>query len=122
MKPVLLVIAGPNGSGKTTVTGRLRRDHWSDGVEYLNPDEVALERFGDWNSPSTFRKAVPVHALVEWPLLTQSGHREALQDAKVRRFPRVHAVGLGGRDAPPGGWSNFHGISTFARVCLGAFR
>lgn len=51
MKPVLLVIAGPNGSGKTTVTGRLRRDHWSEGVEYLNPDDVARERFGDWNSP-----------------------------------------------------------------------
>lgn len=32
MKPVLIVIAGPNGSGKTTVTERIRRDHWSDGV------------------------------------------------------------------------------------------
>lgn len=51
MKPVLLVIAGPNGSGKTTVTARLRTDHWSQGVEYLNPDEVARDRFGDWNSP-----------------------------------------------------------------------
>lgn len=51
MKPVLLVIAGPNGAGKTTVTTRLRTDHWSEGVEYLNPDEVARDRFGDWNSP-----------------------------------------------------------------------
>lgn len=51
MKPVLLVIAGPNGAGKTTVTTRLRQDHWSDGVEYLNPDEIARDRFGDWNSP-----------------------------------------------------------------------
>jgi predicted ABC-type ATPase len=41
MKPVLLVIAGPNGSGKTTVTVRLRTDRWSEGVEYLNPDGVA---------------------------------------------------------------------------------
>jgi predicted ABC-type ATPase len=46
----LLVIAGPNGSGKTTVTVSLRRDRWSTGVEYLNPDEVAQQRFGDWNS------------------------------------------------------------------------
>ncbi len=36
MRPVLLVIAGPNGSGKTTVTERLRADHWSEGVENLN--------------------------------------------------------------------------------------
>ena len=50
MKPVLLVIAGPNGSGKTTVTVRLRQERWSDGVEYLNPDDIARDRFGDWNS------------------------------------------------------------------------
>ena len=46
IKPPLLVIAGPNGAGKTTVTVELRRDRWSDGVEYLNPDDVAQERFG----------------------------------------------------------------------------
>ncbi len=51
MKPALLVIAGPNGAGKTTVTVRLRADHWSEGVEYLNPDDVARDRFGDWNAP-----------------------------------------------------------------------
>ena len=47
MRPTLLVIAGPNGSGKTTVTVRLRAEHWSHGVEYLNPDDVARDRFGD---------------------------------------------------------------------------
>jgi predicted ABC-type ATPase len=51
MRPALLVIAGPNGAGKTTITGRLRQERWSDGVEYLNPDEVARDRFGDWNAP-----------------------------------------------------------------------
>ena len=49
MKPALLVIAGPNGAGKTTVTTRLREEHWSEGVEYLNADDVARDRFGDWN-------------------------------------------------------------------------
>src|SRR6201991_3601429 len=51
VKPVLLVIAGPNGAGKTTVTVKLRAEKWSDDVEYLNPDDVARDRFGDWNSP-----------------------------------------------------------------------
>jgi predicted ABC-type ATPase len=57
MKPVLLVIAGPNGSGKTTVTARLREDKWSEGVEYINPDEIAQDRFGDWNSEIAIRRA-----------------------------------------------------------------
>jgi predicted ABC-type ATPase len=53
----LLVIAGPNGAGKTTITSRLRQDHWSEGVEYLNPDEVARDRFGDWSSPEAVLSA-----------------------------------------------------------------
>jgi predicted ABC-type ATPase len=57
VKPALLVIAGPNGSGKTTITEHLRAEKWSEGVEYLNPDEVARDRFGDWNSPSAIAKA-----------------------------------------------------------------
>jgi len=57
LKPVLLVVAGPNGAGKTTVTSRLRAERWSEGVEYLNPDEVARDRFGDWNSPEAILKA-----------------------------------------------------------------
>jgi predicted ABC-type ATPase len=57
MRPVLLAIAGPNGSGKTTVTARLRQDRWSDDVEYLNPDEIARDMFGDWNSPEAVLQA-----------------------------------------------------------------
>lgn len=56
-RPVLLVIAGPNGSGKTTVTAQLRKHSWSDGVDYINPDEIARDRFGDWNSPDAVKKA-----------------------------------------------------------------
>jgi len=51
------VIAGPNGAGKTTVTTQLRQDRWSDDVEYLNPDEIAQERFGDWNAPEAVLSA-----------------------------------------------------------------
>jgi predicted ABC-type ATPase len=57
LKPVLLVVAGPNGSGKTTVTVRLKQDHWSENVEYLNPDDVAQEKFGGWNSREAVFKA-----------------------------------------------------------------
>lgn len=57
MKPVLIVIGGPNGAGKTTVTKRLRADHWSDGVTYVNPDEIAQERFDGWNDLQSIRKA-----------------------------------------------------------------
>jgi predicted ABC-type ATPase len=57
VKPALLVIAGPNGAGKTTVTARLRVERWSEGVEYLNADDVARDRFGDWNSPTAVLEA-----------------------------------------------------------------
>lgn len=57
MKPVLLLIAGPNGAGKTTITVRLRQERWSSGVEYLNPDDIARDRFGDWNSPESTLQA-----------------------------------------------------------------
>ncbi|MDE5612683.1 MAG: zeta toxin family protein [Odoribacter sp.] len=49
-KPELIVIAGPNGSGKTSVTQKFLHHEWADGTVYINPDEVAKERFGDWNS------------------------------------------------------------------------
>jgi predicted ABC-type ATPase len=57
VNPALLVIAGPNGSGKTTLTARLRQDLWSESVEYLNPDDIAKDRFGDWNSPEAVLQA-----------------------------------------------------------------
>ena len=57
MRPALLVICGPNGAGKTTITAKLRAERWSEGVEYLNPDEIARDRFGDWNSPDAVMRA-----------------------------------------------------------------
>src|SRR5690349_16284794 len=58
MKPVLLVVAGPNGAGKTTITKRLRTEsRWSEGAEYINPDDIALERFGNWNSLDAVKQA-----------------------------------------------------------------
>lgn len=55
--PVLIVIAGPNGSGKTTITSRILKHEWLEGAVYINPDNVAQERFGDWNSPEAVMQA-----------------------------------------------------------------
>lgn len=58
VRPKLIVIAGPNGSGKTTFTNQVLRHDWSDGCTFINPDEIAKEEFGDWNSPAAVKKAV----------------------------------------------------------------
>ena len=57
-KPVLIVIAGPNGSGKTSVTSKILHHEWMEDSVYINPDIVAQERFGDWNSADAIKKAV----------------------------------------------------------------
>ena len=57
-KPVLIVIAGPNGSGKTTITSKILRHEWMEDAVYVNPDQVAQERFGDWNSKEAVMQAV----------------------------------------------------------------
>jgi predicted ABC-type ATPase len=80
LKPVLLVVAGPNGAGKTTVTARLRAERWSEGVEYLNPDEIARDRFGDWNSPDAILKAA------EW---TKRRREELLAQGAAIAFETV---------------------------------
>lgn len=49
-RPELIVIAGPNGSGKTSVTQKFLHHEWADGVTYINPDQIAKDLFGDWNS------------------------------------------------------------------------
>ena len=57
-RPVLIVIAGPNGSGKTTITSKILKHEWLEGAVYINPDNVAQERFGDWNSPEAVMSVV----------------------------------------------------------------
>lgn len=53
----MIVIAGPNGSGKTTVTQQFLHHEWSEGITYINPDQVAKDIFGDWNSREAVLKA-----------------------------------------------------------------
>jgi predicted ABC-type ATPase len=57
-KPVLIVIAGPNGSGKTTVTEQILRHEWLEDAIYINPDIIAQEMFGDWNSVEAVSESI----------------------------------------------------------------
>ena len=57
LKPRLIVVAGPNGSGKTSITEQLLRHEWMGGCEYVNPDYIARDEFGDWNEPEAVSKA-----------------------------------------------------------------
>lgn len=56
-RPTLCIVAGPNGSGKTTTTVQLLASEWSADSQYINPDNIAQEVFGDWNSPEAVMKA-----------------------------------------------------------------
>ena len=56
-RPTLCVVAGPNGSGKTTTTIQLLNNEWAADSLYINPDNIAQEMFGDWNSPEAVLKA-----------------------------------------------------------------
>jgi predicted ABC-type ATPase len=58
-RPRLLVVAGSNGAGKTTITERGLAHEWFGGCEYVNPDLVAQE-LGDWNDPETVLRAARI--------------------------------------------------------------
>ena len=55
--PEMIIIAGPNGSGKTSVTQKFLHHEWAENILYINPDEVANNKFGDWNSVEAILKA-----------------------------------------------------------------
>lgn len=57
-RPVLIVIAGPNGSGKTSITSKILNHEWLEDAIYINPDIIAQERFGDWNSVEAVRQSI----------------------------------------------------------------
>src|ERR1700722_13440254 len=57
MNPRLLFVAGPNGSGKTTITSRIVAHDWAKDVLYINPDEIAQKDFQGWNDDKSVLKA-----------------------------------------------------------------
>lgn len=64
LKPRLIVVAGPNGAGKTSITEQLLRHEWMGDCEYVNPDYIARDEFGDWNASDTIIKAAILAAEV----------------------------------------------------------
>jgi len=68
-KPILIVIAGPNGSGKTTITQQILDHKWVEDCMYINPDNIAKEKFGDWNSPKAVLKAVKLATKMRYSCL-----------------------------------------------------
>lgn len=56
-KPELIIIAGPNGSGKTSITQKFLHHEWAEGTIYINPDQIAKDMFGDWNDSDAVLKA-----------------------------------------------------------------
>ena len=69
--PTLCVVAGPNGSGKTTTTIQLLYNEWAADSLYINPDNIAQEQFGDWNSPEAVLKAAEKASLLRYECLAQ---------------------------------------------------
>ena len=62
LKPKLIIVAGPNGSGKTSVTTKILKHEWIEGCLYINPDNIAKDTFGDWNIAENVLKAAKLAA------------------------------------------------------------
>lgn len=56
-RPILCIIAGPNGSGKTTITRQLLKHEWGKDCIYVNPDNIAEEQYAGWNNLDSQLKA-----------------------------------------------------------------
>lgn len=70
-RPTLCVVAGPNGSGKTTTTVQLLNNEWAVDSLYINPDNIAQEVFGDWNSTEAVIKAAEQATQLRYDCLEQ---------------------------------------------------
>ena len=70
-KPTLIVVCGPNGSGKTSITRKILKHERLDSATYINPDDIANNIFGDWNSPEAISKAAKYASEQRYNLLEE---------------------------------------------------
>ena len=97
-KPVLCVIAGPNGSGKTSTTIQLLSNEWTESSLYINPDNIAQEVFGDWNSQDAVLKAAQYATELRYKCLEEK--RDFVfetvfsSDEKIKFLRKAHECGF----------------------------
>ena len=93
----MIVIAGPNGSGKTSTTHLVIKHEWAKQCVYINPDEIAQSKFGDWNDANAIRQAVEY--CEEWREQLLKEHKDFIfetvlsSDGKVDFLRRAKEAG-----------------------------
>ena len=89
-QPKLLIIAGPNGSGKTTVTSQILKHEWVEGCEYINPDFIARDKFGDWNSQEMILKAAKFAE--EWREKCLDNHKSLISETVLSAPDKIDFI------------------------------
>ncbi len=104
-EPHAVMVAGPNGSGKTTVTEQGLAHEWFAGCEYINPDVIARDEFGDWNDPAAVLAAAKEATTRRDACSKQTAKRRSggfqppTLSVSFPDAPRLAALADGGRDA-----------------------
>ena len=83
--PTLCIVAGPNGSGKTSTTVQLLHNEWAENSLYINPDNIAQEQYGDWNSPVAVLKAAELATKMRYECLRKRQDFVFLQPDQARQ-------------------------------------
>ena len=84
--PTLCIVAGPNGSGKTSTTVQLLHNEWAENSLYINPDNIAQEQYGDWNSPVAVLKAAELATKMRYESFPQTKNLHLLKKQKKQDF------------------------------------